>query len=146
MQKVCTVQGANQISVGATKQYGYTAEQALRECGRAVTETAEVADAESLLRPAAQGLWTPSSDWQVSHASLFQVVALAKCYSIGAATCVQPVRVMMPSTVLYTAVHASEKLPCQQHADSGFCNGLVDSPCITCGTYSAADVGRSQEL
>ena len=65
------VQGEQQISVGATKQFGFTAEQALQECGRQVTDAAEVAQAEALLRPRAEGLWDPVSSWQVK--SLFGV-------------------------------------------------------------------------
>ena len=60
------VQGGQQISVGATKQFGFTAEQALQECGRRVTDAGEVAQAEALLRPRAEGLWDPASSWQVS--------------------------------------------------------------------------------
>ena len=59
------VQGGQQISVGATKQFGFTAEQALQECGRQVTDAQEVAQAEALLRPRAEGLWDPASSWQV---------------------------------------------------------------------------------
>ena len=60
------VQGGQLISVGATKQFGFTAEQALQECGRPVTDGEEVAQAEALLRPRAQGLWSPASSWQVT--------------------------------------------------------------------------------
>lgn len=60
------VQGGQQISVGATKQFGFTAQQALHECGRQVTDSEEMAQAEALLRPRAEGLWDPASSWQVS--------------------------------------------------------------------------------
>ncbi len=59
------VQGGQQISVGATKQFGVTPEQALQECGRRVTQSDELAQAESLLRPKAEALWSPASTWQV---------------------------------------------------------------------------------
>ncbi len=59
------VQGGQQISVGATKQFGVTPEQALEECGRQVTQPDELAQAESLLRPKAEALWSPASTWQV---------------------------------------------------------------------------------
>ena len=59
------VQGGQQISVGATKQFGVTPEQALHECGRQVTQSGELAQAESLLRPKAEALWSPASTWQV---------------------------------------------------------------------------------
>lgn len=60
------VQGGQQICVGATKQFGFTAQQALQECGRQVTDSGEMAQAEALLRPRAEGLWDPASFWQVS--------------------------------------------------------------------------------
>ena len=59
------VQGGQQICVGATKQFGFTAQQALQECGRQVTDPEEMAQAEALLRPRAEGLWDPASSWQV---------------------------------------------------------------------------------
>ena len=59
------VQGGQQISVGATKQFGVTPEQALAECGRQVTQPDELTQAESLLRPKAEALWSPASTWQV---------------------------------------------------------------------------------
>ena len=59
------VQGGQQISVGATKQFGVTPEQALQECGRRVTQSGELAQAEKLLRPKAEALWSPTSTWQV---------------------------------------------------------------------------------
>ena len=59
------VQGGQQISVGATKQFGITPEQALQECGRRVTQSGEIAQAETLLRPKAEALWSPASTWQV---------------------------------------------------------------------------------
>lgn len=59
------VQGAQQISVGATKQFGLSPEEALQECGRGVTDPGEIAQAESLLRPKAEGLWSPAASWQV---------------------------------------------------------------------------------
>lgn len=65
------VQGGQQISVGATKQFGFTAEQALQECGRQVTDDEEVAQAEALLRPRAESLWDPASSWQVTATSCF---------------------------------------------------------------------------
>ena len=61
------VQGGQQISVGATKQFGFTADQALQECGRQVTDAQEVAQAEALLRPRAEALWDPASSWQVRN-------------------------------------------------------------------------------
>lgn len=60
------VQGGQQICVGATRQFGFTAQQALQECGRPVTDSGEMAQAEALLRPRAEGLWDPASSWQVS--------------------------------------------------------------------------------
>lgn len=60
------VQGGQQVAVGATKRFGFTAEQALQECGRQVTNVGEVAQAEALLRPRAEGLWDPASTWQVT--------------------------------------------------------------------------------
>ena len=60
------VQGAQQISVGATKQFGLSPEEALQECGRGVTDPGEVAQAEGLLRPKAEGLWSPAASWQVN--------------------------------------------------------------------------------
>lgn len=60
------VQGAQQISVGATKQFGLSPEEALQECGRGVTDPEEVAQAEGLLRPKAEGLWSPAASWQVN--------------------------------------------------------------------------------
>ena len=63
----CTcLQGSRKISVGATKQFGCSAQQALQECGRVVEDPSEVAKAEGLLRPSVHGLWGPSADWQVS--------------------------------------------------------------------------------
>ena len=59
------VQGGQQISVGATKQFGVTPEEALQECGRRVTQSDELAQAENLLRPKAEALWSPASTWQV---------------------------------------------------------------------------------
>ena len=59
------VQGGCQISVGATKQFGFTAQQALQDCGRQVTDAQEILRAEALLRPRAEGLWEPASSWQV---------------------------------------------------------------------------------
>ena len=67
------VQGGQQISVGATKQFGFTAEQALQECGRQVTDGGEVLRAEALLRPRAEGLWDPASSWQVSMPACFSL-------------------------------------------------------------------------
>ncbi|KAL0035211.1 hypothetical protein WJX79_006153 [Trebouxia sp. C0005] len=61
------VQGGQQISVGATKQFGITPEQALQECGRRVTQSGEIAQAETLLRPKAEALWSPASTWQVAR-------------------------------------------------------------------------------
>lgn len=61
------VQGGQQISVGATKQFGVTPEQALQECGRRVTQSGELAQAEKLLRPKAEALWSPTSTWQVAR-------------------------------------------------------------------------------
>ncbi|KAL3149187.1 hypothetical protein ABBQ32_002016 [Trebouxia sp. C0010 RCD-2024] len=61
------VQGGQQISVGAIKQFGFSAEQALQECGRQVTDAGEVAQAEALLRPRAEGLWDPASSWRVAR-------------------------------------------------------------------------------
>ena len=60
------VQGSHQICVGATKQYGVSPEEALRECGRQVTCPEEVARAEAMLRPKAEGLWSPAAAWQVT--------------------------------------------------------------------------------
>jgi hypothetical protein len=59
------VQGGQQISVGATKQFGVTPEQALQDCGRRVTQPGELAQAENLLRPKAEALWSSASTWQV---------------------------------------------------------------------------------
>ena len=82
------VQGGQQISVGATKQFGFTAEQALQECGRQVTDAKEVAQAEALLRPRAEGLWDPASSWQVCHlASVFSVVTQRHSYSTMQCVC-----------------------------------------------------------
>ncbi|KAL0055085.1 hypothetical protein WJX82_006839 [Trebouxia sp. C0006] len=59
--------GGQQISVGATKQFGVTPEEALQECGRRVTQSDELAQAENLLRPKAEALWSPASTWQVAR-------------------------------------------------------------------------------
>lgn len=82
------VQGGQQISVGATKQFGFTAEQALQECGRQVTDAEEVAQAEALLRPRAEGLWDPASSWQVINwASLFTALTCRGSHSILQCDC-----------------------------------------------------------
>ena len=64
------VQGGQQISVGATKQFGWTPQQALQQCGRRVTDAEEVQQAEALLRPRAEGLWEPASSWSVRSTPL----------------------------------------------------------------------------
>ncbi len=59
------VQGRQHISVGATKQFGLSPEQALQECGRQVTDAEEVQQAEQVLKPKAEALWSPAASWQV---------------------------------------------------------------------------------
>lgn len=75
------VQGGQQICVGATKQFGFTAQQALQECGRKVTDSEEMAQAEALLRPRAEGLWDPASSWQVSVLAFVFCAANAEAHT-----------------------------------------------------------------
>ena len=82
------VQGRQQISVGATKQFGFTADQALQECGRQVTDAQEVAQAEALLRPRAEALWDPASSWQVRNpTSVFSAMTSRGFCSITQCIC-----------------------------------------------------------
>ncbi len=55
----CYTQGRCHLVVGATKRYGLSSQQALEECGRAVSDPDEVMAAAAELVPRAAGAWPP---------------------------------------------------------------------------------------
>ena len=111
------VQGGCQISVGATKQFGFTAQQALQECGRQVTDPQEVLQAEALLRPRAEGLWEPASSWQVIPTLLAQGCRKTSCLLWGVLTMNLHALMLsccasMPCTFRHVITSLSKIVPC----------------------------------
>ncbi|EIE18262.1 FAD dependent oxidoreductase [Coccomyxa subellipsoidea C-169] len=53
------------LVVGATKRYGLSSQQALEECGRAVSDPDEVTAAAAELVPRAAGAWPPAARWEM---------------------------------------------------------------------------------
>ncbi|KAG2449227.1 hypothetical protein HYH02_005973 [Chlamydomonas schloesseri] len=78
-QPYLAAQSRHRLVVGATKAYGWSAEQALAACGRSeyaeargggdvpVAGGLEAQQAVEALRAAACGVWRPLSDWQVDR-------------------------------------------------------------------------------
>lgn len=75
------VQGSHRMAVGATKQYNLSPEEALKECGRQVTDPGEVQQAEKELRPKAEGLWSPASTWQVPLYQIPSLTTASHCFA-----------------------------------------------------------------
>lgn len=65
LDKGCTyvwthmAQGSSHLVAGATKRYGLSSREALKECGRAVRDPAEVAAAAAEMLPRAAAVWPP---------------------------------------------------------------------------------------